>query len=63
MRQIKQAYRAGTITKQDYRRYQQAIRRKRAVELEAAERSYRAGQLSREQYKLNVRKIKLKYEG
>ena len=63
MKQIKRAVRAGTITRSQYRTYQSEIRRKRTVELEAAEQEYRARRLSRGQYKQRVRTIKLKYEG
>lgn len=63
MRQLKDDLSKGIITRQEYRKWQGEIRKKRAVDLQAAEKAYRAGEMTRDEYRKKVREIKLKYEG
>jgi hypothetical protein len=63
MRQIKTAYRDGTISRADYDHYKGLINRRRAVDLEKAKRDFRAGRMTEGQYKQRVRAIKDRYEG
>jgi len=63
MRQLKDDLSKGIITKDDYRKWQAEIRKKRAADLEALERDLRERKITKDEYEKKVREIKLKYEG
>lgn len=63
MRQIKDDLSKGIITRDEYRKWQTEIRKERAQELQDLEKAYRAGEMTKSEFKDKVREIKLKYEG
>jgi len=63
MRQIKDAYRAGKITKADYNYWQGIIRQKRQAEFDQVKKDLRDGKITEAQYEERIRAIKAKYEG
>lgn len=63
MRQIKEALRAGTITRQDYARYQAEIRQKLAAEYDTLKRDLRARKITKREYETKIVETKRKYEG
>jgi hypothetical protein len=63
MRQIKDALKAGKITKAEYSHWQGIIRQKREVEFEAAKKDLRDHKITEAQYDDRIRAIRLKYEG
>jgi hypothetical protein len=63
MRQIKDAYHAGKITKSEYSYWQGIIRQKREAEFEAAKKDLKAHVITDSQYDEKIRAIRVKYEG
>jgi hypothetical protein len=63
MRQIKDAYHAGKITKSEYSYWQGIIRQKRQAEFDATKKDLKAHVITEAQYDEKIRAIKLKYEG
>jgi hypothetical protein len=63
MRQIKDAVRAGQITKAEYSSWQGIIRQKRQAEFDATRKDLEAHKITKAQYEEKIRAIKLKYEG
>ena len=63
MRQIKEALRAGTITRDEYASWQATIRKNRQAEYDATEKDLREGRITETQYKEKIRAIRAKYEG
>jgi ubiquitin len=63
MRQLKDDLAKGIITRDDYRKWQAEIRKKRAADLEALERDLRERKITKAEYEAKAREIKLKYEG
>jgi uncharacterized membrane protein len=63
MRQLKQALAKGEITQADFRYWQTVLKQKRAKEVEAAKADYKAGKITKLEYKQKVNAIKKKYEG
>jgi hypothetical protein len=63
MRQIKEALRAGTITRAEYASWQSTIRKNRQAEYDATEKDLREGKITESQYKEKIRAIRAKYEG
>lgn len=63
MRQIKDALRAGKITRAEYAYWQGIIRQKRQAEFDATAADLRAHKITKDQYEQKMRAIKLKYEG
>jgi len=63
MRQIKNAYSAGKITKTEYSYWQGIIRQKRQAEFDATKKDLAAHKITKAQYEETIRAIKLKYEG
>jgi len=63
MRQIKDLYHAGKITKTEYSYWQGIIRQKRQAEYDATRKDLEAHKITKAQYEETIRAIKLKYEG
>ena len=63
MRQIKDALKAKQITKEEYRTYQQEIRKNRQVEYDALKADLRAGTITEREYKEKINACRKKYEG
>jgi hypothetical protein len=63
MRQIKEAYRAGTISRSEYDTWQGIIRKNREAEYEATKKDLRENKITETQYKEKIRAIRAKYEG
>lgn len=63
MRQLKQAYAAGEITKLEFRQWQNTFKQKRAAELRQLEQDYDDDKITKAEYKQKAREIRLKYEG
>jgi hypothetical protein len=63
MRQIKDALKAGKITKAEYSAWQGIIRQKRQAEFDAAKKDLRDHKITENQYEDLIRAIKIKYEG
>jgi hypothetical protein len=63
MRELKVDLKAGSISGRDFWRWQQAIRLRRAAELDQAEADYRARAITHAEYHARVAAIKAKYEG
>ena len=63
MSELKRDLRAGSISKDDYRHWQQVIRDKRAAELVKLKQDLAAGKLTKAEYEAKAKQIKNKYEG
>ena len=63
MRQIKNALKAQQITKEEYRTYQQAIRKNRREEYDTLKAELRAGTITEREYKEKINACRKKYEG
>ncbi len=63
MRQLKDALRAGAITRDEYASWQATIRKNRQAEYDATEKDLRDGKITESQYKDKIRAIRAKYEG
>ena len=63
MRQIKEAYREGSITRSEYDHWQGIIRKNREAEYDATKKDLREGKITETQYKEKIRAIRAKYEG
>lgn len=63
MRQLKTAYREGRVTKEEYRRHQTEIRKRRQIEYDRIRADYRAGKITKLEYKEKISACKRKYEG
>ena len=61
--QVKQAYRAGHISKGEYSRVIDDLERQRDNEIRNTKLDYRAARISRDEYERKIRSIKLRYAG
>jgi hypothetical protein len=61
--QVKQAYRAGHISKGEYNRVIDDLERQRDNEIRSTKLDYRAARISRDEYERRIRSIKLRYAG
>jgi tetratricopeptide (TPR) repeat protein len=61
--QVKQAYRAGHISKGEYNRVVNDLERQRDNEIRNTKLDYRAARISRDEYERKIRAIKLRYAG
>jgi hypothetical protein len=62
MSQLKTALRNGEITRAEYSRHQEEIRKNREIEFERAKQDLAAGRISKAQYNQRIADIKHKYE-
>ncbi len=60
---LKQWYKAGRISKADYKQRVHQLKTKRDMELRALKERYRRGEINKSQYSQLVRRIEYKYEG
>jgi hypothetical protein len=63
MKQLKQDYHAGKITKADFAYWQSILKQKRAKEIGQLKADYKAGKITKIEYKQKANAIKQKYEG
>ena len=63
MRDLKSDYRAGLVTKAEYKVHQSRIRALRQVEYDAQKKLYRDGKITKAEYEYRVKQIHAKYEG
>jgi tetratricopeptide (TPR) repeat protein len=61
--QVKQAYRAGQISRGEYGRLIDDLERQRDNEIRSTKLDYRAARISRDEYDRRIRSIKLRYAG
>ncbi|HVH06006.1 MAG TPA: hypothetical protein VNE71_08430, partial [Myxococcota bacterium] len=61
--EVKQAYRAGHISKGEYNRVIDELERQRDNEIRNTKLDYRAARISRDEYERRIRSIKLRYAG
>ena len=63
MRDLKSDYRAGLVTKAEYKVHQLRIRALRQVEYDEQKKLYRDGKITKAEYEYRVEQIHAKYEG
>ncbi len=63
MRDLKSDYRAGLVTKAEYKVHQLRIRALRQVEYDAQKKLYRDGKITKAEYEYRVEQIHARYEG
>jgi tetratricopeptide (TPR) repeat protein len=61
--QVKQAYRAGQISRGEYGRIVDDLERQRDNEIRSTKLDYRAARISRDEYERRIRQIKLRFAG
>jgi hypothetical protein len=60
---VKQAYRAGQISRGEYGRIVDDLERQRDNEIRSTKLDYRAARISRDEYERRIRQIKLRFAG